>query len=991
MTPEQWERVDRIWHDVVARPEGERAAAIADLCRGDEDLRREVESLLANLAHASDAGFGATPGSVLPVRLAPGTRLGPYEIVAPIGAGGMGEVYRARDTRLGRDVAIKVLPFDAAGDADRMRRFSEEARAAAALNHPNILAVYDVGSQSIPRPEGADRESSSPTEMVDVAFIVTELLEGRTLRRMIGDEAISATRAIGIGSQVADGLAAAHGRGIVHRDLKPENLFVTAEGHAKILDFGLAKALADTQTTTETATRTGTSPHMVLGTPGYMAPEQLRGQTIDHRADIFAFGAVLFEMLTGTRAFGGDTPMDAMGAVLRDTPSGALSTPDRPVPASLVRIVERCLEKLPAARFQSTTDLAFALKALAAAPVLTATPVAVPPSRSLMKRTLRVAPWGATAALVGTLAVLAPWQNKQDASTLQPMMFEIPETATAPFGTTMAAPSPVISPDGSKLVFIVADPPGPGTKITMGKLWIRPMNAVEAHPLNGTEVLAPQALPFWSPDGSSIAFFQRSATDVGHGSLKAVELSSGVVRTVCELNSGGFLGGTWNDRGTILFAFPGSDVVFQVSAAGGTPSPASELDGTSDEKQHRFPSFLPDGRHYMFQTSPGRMLSIGSLDDHKHTHVIKTDSRAQYAQPGYLLYVRSGALVAHPFDAGSRRLTGDPKQLVESVNRHEETGRAAFTVSNNGTLIYKRADTGDGSTLVWVNRSDGKLTPTQAEPGYWVGVELFPGDRRALSHLHDESQAGNLWILDLEQVGSKQVVTTGSHATHFRLSSDGSQFVWLRTGFDHSIFRRRSDGTSDEEKIDIPQIKVLAIDDYSRNWIVMEAEDGAGQKGIWIADAANLSNVRPFLKKPAGEIKGRVSPDEKWLAYYSPRGSTAPGVYVRPFPSGQGDWWVPGSQNSGLVRWRGDSRELFFAGENREQVSAVAVTVNGAALQFGVPQAIRMPLMNFNRDYEVSEDGQRILAALNPTQINGPPPLSALTAVINWTNWMNKR
>jgi len=986
MTPEQWARLDRIWQDVVARPDAERASAIGELCGADEDLRREVESLLANLANASAAGFGATPGSVLPVKLAAGTRLGPYEIVASIGAGGMGEVYRARDTRLGRDVAVKVLPFDAAGDPDRLRRFSEEARAAAALNHPNILAVYDVGSQAIAHPARANAATAASTETIDIAFIVTELLEGRTLRRVIGDEVISPTRAIGIGSQVADGLAAAHGRGIVHRDLKPENLFVTADGHAKILDFGLAKALADTKTPGETATRTGTAPHMVLGTPGYMAPEQLRGQPVDHRADIFAFGAVLYEMLTGTRAFGGSTPMDAMGAVLRDTPSGALSTPDRAYPAALVRIVERCLEKLPASRFQSTTDLAFALKSLATAPVLSATAIPSTPARSLMKRTLRAAPWGATAVLAGTLAVFAPWQNRQAASSPQTAMFQIPETDAMPFAGGMGTPSPAISPDGSKLVFTVRDPAG--FPAQPGKLWVRPINSLDAHPLDRTEINAPQALPFWSPDSASIGFYQPNGGAGEGGKLRAIDLASGVVRTICELK-GALLGGTWNKDGTVLFASVGTGELLRVPAAGGTPSPVSALDG--GEQQHRFPWFLPDGRHYVFQTSPDRMLAIGSLDDKKHTHLVKSDSRAVYAPPGYLLYLKSGALVAQAFDASSRTLRGDPTQLVDSVNRHQQTGRAAFTVSETGTLIYNRTGT-TGSIFVWVNRADGTVVPTQTTPEYWVGQELFPDDRHVLSQLHDENDTGNVWVLDLDRAEMKRGVTAGPHDLFFRLSPDGSQFVWLRAGNDHSVFRRRSDGTNDEEKIEIPQLKITAIDDYSKNWIVMEAEDRGGQKGIWIADAADLKTVQPFLKSPAGESNGRVSPDERWLAYYSARASSKPSVHIRPFPSGQGEWVVPGSENSGLVRWRGDSKELFFAGADRQKVSVVTVAVSGGAIQFGTPQIINTPLINFKRGYEVSDDGQRILFASEPTPTaSEAQPRGALTAVVNWTRWMTGR
>ena len=367
--------------------------------------------------------------------LAPGTRLGPYELVAVIGAGGMGAVYRARDTRLHRDVAVKVLPPEVSSDADRLRRFEEEARAAASLNHSNILALYDIGTDN------------------GVSYIVTELLDGRTLGHLIADERLATSRVINLAAQIADGLAAAHGRNIVHRDLKPENVFVTTDGRAKLLDFGLAKIVGPGDAL-EGPTRSATAPNVVLGTAGYMAPEQLRGLAVDHRTDIFTFGAVVYEMLTGRRAFVGDTALDSMTAILREAPAAIVSTPDRPVPPSLLRIVDRCLEKAPAARFQSTTDLAFALKALSQSESVTLPFPRDPALASTKWRWRQAVPWGLTAALAAALVLMwQPWRPAPAVFVDDAIVrFTIGPPAGMRFGLSAVSPFPAISPDGQQLV-----------------------------------------------------------------------------------------------------------------------------------------------------------------------------------------------------------------------------------------------------------------------------------------------------------------------------------------------------------------------------------------------------------------------------------------------------------------------------------------------------------------------------------------------------------
>jgi eukaryotic-like serine/threonine-protein kinase len=504
MTPEQWDRIDRVWHAVLNRPPEERTEALAELCAGDSALLRDVTSLLAHRDEASAVGFGKNDRRAPTPSIAAGTRLGPYVIEALIGSGGMGDVYRARDHRLGRQVAIKVLPAELGNDADRLRRFKAEAQATAALNHPNILAIHDIGTQRL---EGV--------ATVAISFLVTELLEGRTLRQLLVDERLSISRVIDFASQIAQGLAAAHARGIVHRDLKPENLFVTSNGPVKILDFGLAKALAPVQDSS-TATRSGTAVQMVLGTPGYMSPEQVRGQPVDHRSDVFAFGAVLFEMLTGQRAFSGDTPLDTMSAVLREPPCGVLYTPTRPIPPSLVRIVERCLEKSPADRFQSTNDLAFALKGLTPFEsgeirtpdheaardsdshrrTATTTPKAAASSRADARRNAGWLRWSARIAAAIVIAAAATWVTHRyfSASTSVPRL----TNALKITGTIGEESSPAWSPDGRALAY-------QSNQAGKWDVWVAQVGGGD--PINRTAGnRADSRVPRWSPDGQWIAF-----------------------------------------------------------------------------------------------------------------------------------------------------------------------------------------------------------------------------------------------------------------------------------------------------------------------------------------------------------------------------------------------------------------------------------------------------------------------------------------------------
>ena len=575
-TPGRWARIERLYHEALECDDHERGSFLADACAGDDALRHEVESLLA---HDGGAAFLSTPavanGMSEGIRI--GQALGPYVISAQIGEGGMGEVYRARDPRLGRDVAIKVLPGVFSANVDRLHRFEQEARAAAALNHPNILAVFDIGMNA-----------STP-------FIVSELLEGETLRERLNAGAIAVRKAIEIALHIAHGLAAAHDKGITHRDLKPENVFLTRDNRVKILDFGLAKLTQDQPAPgpASAMATAPTQPGVVLGTVGYMAPEQVRGLAVDHRADLFAFGAILYELLSGVRAFRRDTSPETMAAILSADPPD-LSAAAAPIPPALVRIVNRCLEKSPSGRFQTASDLAFALDGLSdASNVSTA---ALDGKHRVHRMWLA---WGAAALLLATLAPVAYQHVRERPSEPSAMRFQIPSTVE------FAGPGNFgLSPDGRHLAFVGRGSDG------IARLWIRAMDSLEVRLLPGSETVGITPPPFWSPDGRFVGF------DAG-GKLKKLDVSGGLPQTLCDL-PGVAVGGSWNRNGDIIVGNT-SGGLLRVRETGGAVLPITAVDPARKEEAHLLPTFLPDGRHFVYlrispSTPDAGGTYIGTLD-----------------------------------------------------------------------------------------------------------------------------------------------------------------------------------------------------------------------------------------------------------------------------------------------------------------------------------------------------------------------------------------
>src|SRR5215470_302189 len=577
----------------------------------------------------------------------PNSTLSHYRILSKIGAGGMGEVYRARDTRLDREVAIKILPAKLSGDGDRLKRFEQEARATSTLNHPNILTVYDIGMH-----EGAP-------------YLVAELLQGEELRHQLKGTAKSERKAIDYAQQIVHGLAAAHERGIVHRDLKPENLFITTDGRAKILDFGLAKLTAastEPDISEDSTRRVLTNPGTIIGTVDYMSPEQVRGEKVDHRSDIFTFGAILHEMITGRRAFRRETMAETMTAILKEEPE-ELSTLNPNTSPALERIVNRCLEKKPERRFQSTSDLGFALDALSAPTsssgrdLTTAASVAVTEAkRSTWHARL---PWVVAGTLALALLTFGAFsfssRSSNEARAVRLWLIPPPDVAF----NDATANAAVISPDGQKIAFTANSVDG---KIM---LYIRNLDSLEAKVLPGSENAIE---PFWSPDSRSIGFGS-------NGKLKRADLSGANAAVVCD--AARLVGGTWNEKGTIVFAPDYGTALMQVSAQGGEPRLAIAK-STVEPEGERYPYFLPDDRHFLFQSEQAGIVAA-SLDSSEVKQILPDKTRFVYATQGFLIFLRNEALVAQSFDARSLTLSGDPVPIITGQKIQHDSNRISVS------------------------------------------------------------------------------------------------------------------------------------------------------------------------------------------------------------------------------------------------------------------------------------------------------------------------
>ncbi len=891
--------------------------------------------------------------------LSGGTRLGPYELIAPVGAGGMGEVYRAKDTRLDRTVAVKVLPSHLAASAEIRQRFEREAKTVSQLSHPHICALYDVGNQD------------------GVEFLVMEYLEGETLSERLLKGPLAFDQVLRYGIEIADALDKAHRRGIVHRDLKPGNVMLTKSG-VKLLDFGLAKAMPPsvarsgaslTALPTEARGSNLTEEGTILGTFQYMAPEQLEGRDADGRTDIFAFGAVLYEMATGKKAFSGRSQASLISSIMGSEPP-AVSTVTPMTPPAFDRVVRTCLAKDADDRWQTAHDIAVQLKWIQEGGP--AAGISAPaPSRG---RRARLLPWmiAAVATLLLVAVLVRDWRRPPPAREITRFSILAPEkTMFTPPGE-LSSSQMALSPDGRTLAF-VANPGG-----ARPLLWVRPLDSLNAVPLAGTE----DALhPFWSPDGRYIGFFTPT-------SVKRVEASGGTPQRLCEGVAG--RGGSWSSQGVIVFSQSSPTPLFRVADTGGEPQLATDFDAVRREDRHRFPFFLPDGKQFLFWSRSRNPEYTGiyaaSLDSRKTRLIVKSETMGQYAA-GYLLTVQQGMLVAYPFDEKSAQVKGNSVRVAEGVLSGNPPGFAPFSASGAGALAYS-SPTAKSRQLVWFDRSGQRLAVV-GEPGDYSTPRLSPDEKKIAVAIREESKANtDLWIFDSTRATWSRLTFDPAAERAPLWSADGSRIVFISgAGGILDLYEKSASGSGE------PRLLVHSTSDkFPSDW----THDGRylvyhtfGASNTWDIWAAPTDGRKPFplFSSKSTEAQGEVSPDGRWIAYASDESGRFE-IYVTQFPEKRGRWQVSTTGGSQPV-WKGDGKELFYLGPEQTLMS-VAVRA-GDAFEAKVPTPLfkaNFPAVvpAFWRNYGATADGQRFLVC----ELVPEAAASPINVVLNWTAALKK-
>jgi eukaryotic-like serine/threonine-protein kinase len=859
--------------------------------------------------------------------LTTGIRLGPYEIVAPLGEGGMGEVYRARDTRLGRDVALKILPESFAREPDRLRRFEQEARAVAALNHPNILAVFDIG-----------QHNGSP-------FLVSELLEGETLRAELDSGALSQRKTIEYGVQIAHGLAAAHEKGIVHRDLKPENVFVTKDGRIKILDFGLAKLeqKANARQQGVTLTSSHTAMGVVMGTTSYMAPEQVRGEAADPRTDIFAFGTVLYEMLSGSRAFRHDTPAETMTAVLKEDPP-ELSGPGHLVSPALDRTVRRCLEKNPEQRFQSARDLSFALGALSGTDtsgVARATGAAAP-------RRIPLLLWSLVALAALATVASVTWFVARPRAAAEGLQFAIPVPGEV---SHMA-----LSRDGSMLAFIA-----PEETSGLPMLYVQRIGSPSATLLPGTQGAS---LPFWSPDASFVAFF-------ANGKLQKMPASGGTPQVLASVLTA--RGGSWGSKDVIVFVPSAESVIWRVNADGTGVAPVTLHIKTAEDQSHRWPVFLPDGNHFIFWAgnfgnAKDDHLSgiyVSSLDGRERRLVILCHSSVGYDLHHLYYADAQRQLVSVAFDPSAATVSGSTNAVANVVGFQPSTYWSAFTVAQNGTLIYNPSAGAALSVLIWTDRS-GKELGRIGEPAVIYNPSISPDGSRVAVDISDE-KANNVdvWLESVNGTGNSRFTFEPTEDVVGVWSRDGSMVAYRGSpSAGITLFLKRATGLERENS----RFTSTGLDDlFPNSWSLDDQQILCTHQTLtgYYLELFPVAGGEPtrFLTSKGSETNGQISPDGKWVAYASDESGNWE-IYVTSFPGAAGKWQV--SRDRGTEpRWRADGKEIFYIAPGGTLKAVPVSSENGFST--GPPVTLfqiygRAPISSTDIfTYDVAKDGKRFV------------------------------
>ena len=963
MTPERWGRIEELYHAAYAKPPAERAAFLTTACPDDDALRRQVEALLSQ-TQSGDAFFPQPALGMAQVISDGGLdylidrALGGYQIQTLVGAGGMGEVYRAHDPALGRDVAIKVLPREFTSDANRLARFEREARMLAALNHPNICGIYAV------------------EEAEGIRFLVLELVEGETLAarlaaRTIGgrNRGLPIEEALTLARQIAEALEAAHDKGVVHRDLKPANVKITPANIVKVLDFGLAKSVVSDGATPDLTHLPSAEPgeHRggVFGTAGYMSPEQARGLPIDRRTDIWAFGVVLFEMITGRAPFTEETVSDTIAAILKTDPDWKL-LPDG-VSTDLRRLLRRCLEKEPHRRLQSIGDARVHIDELLSGAA--DWPETLATERPLTSHWFARPSVAWTVAAVATL--IAAFVSSGNLGRRDAPRFSFP--LLPPVGTSLATEeSPIISPDGRRLAFVAYDDSGTPLLYTtmIGE-------SAPARPLANT---AGASLPFWSPDGESIGFFAQ-------GYLRTVDVTTGGPRTLAR--AGGPRGGSWNKDGVIVFVPSPPAGPSRISAFGNgedarpIPSPSGRSSGGW------FPSFLPDGQYFLeFVPTTSQPENSGvwivSLETGARSKLVDSQSNAIYAPPGYLLFWREGALWAQAFDVTARTMRGSPQQVEKAIGLNPVTNQALFSVSDSGTLAFFGGAVGE-SELVWLDRNGNRIGSSRAR-GVIDTISLSPDAASVVYGVADPSAATfDLWQLRFDGDVLEKLTFNPANDVFPLWSNDGSRIAFMSVRErPPQLYELPANGAGNETLL--VRSKLPAV---PSGW----SHDGRvlfytlTEPTTWTGDvwAMSIENRAPYsvITSPNDDRYATPSPDGRWLAYVSNESGTFE-VYVQALP-GPGFRRQVSSTGASQPQWSRDGKELFYMARNRTLMS-VSFDSQPTAFVSSPPQplfATRTKLLEIQgtaRSYGVAPDGRRFLVA-NATQES---QLAAITVVLNW-------
>ncbi len=889
--------------------------------------------------------------------LSVGTRLGPYEILMRIGAGGMGEVYRARDTKLHRDVAIKVLLTECALDPDRLARFTREAQVLASLNHPHIAAIHGL------------------EESNHVQALILEFVEGETIADRVAKGPIPVVEALTIACQIAEALEAAHEAGVIHRDLKPANIKLRPDGTVKVLDFGLAKSFERTplsRNLTQSPTALSPTPTLagvILGTAVYMSPEQARGKAVDKRTDVWAFGCVLFEMVSGRTPFDGETVTDTVAAIVKNEPDWRALPPG--TPAAVRSVIARCLRKDPAQRLHDIADARFQLEDASIDAV--GTPVVQP-----VRNRREWAGWIVAALSLGAALWLAarPAIDTPSGDPISVPIFPPDKTAFAgAINTTVSVPSFALSPDGRAVVFGAE---APGAK---PMLWVRSIDRLEPRQLAGTEDAQD---PLWSPDSRWIAFF-------ANGELKKTPAAGGAVQVIAQA-AADFRGGSWAPDDTILFGL-GAEPIQRVSAAGGKPTPVSVIDSASQEGSHRYPHALPDGQHFLYSVFGGQQdtngIYVGSIDGKTKKLVVNLRTNAVYASPGYLLFVDGSTLLGQRFDARQLELSGEPFLVAEHVGRN-----TAFmgAVSTSRSAIIAYADTLlQNGRLTWMDRRGNPLVSSGLPEGDYIDFRLSPDEKRLVLSLVDpKTNVVEIWLSDLARSSTARISSGGLVSNSAFWSPDGTRLVFRSNRNGIIEFFEKSAAGGGNDRLVLPGAQMPSLNLIPTDWspdgrhIIFSAPQPGSANDLWLWPLLEEGKPAKLIASPGNQMQGNFSPDGGLVVYTSNETGEFE-VYVETVPRSDRKWAV--STNGGYEpRWRADGREIYYLSEDRK-LMAVAV---GAGPSFGIPTPLFQTRVHagvsaLRTHYVPSRDGQRFL--VNSALDAAPSPI---TIVVNWTSTLNQ-